>query len=326
MSTYILNFGDELLTKEMKSFCIFWRFSVTNQRYVTKIEQVPYLLVHYSQLSDSIPFTKPKIENNGKLIIDGTKSDGVKITMPTAKCKNSLKWEFRNEVHQLHFFEAADKTTPPKEWIDFSGSSQLINLDVAAKDNITTIIHKIKLGDAENRIAYAVFEKDDSKGSTSLGAVFPLYQIPILNDILSIAKIDADGEVVFPKITIERDIKGGDQTVTKKGVTANYVTEDHRSNMTCGYLLIAQGNFKNIPLNHNSLTELYNDSFFTKSDNFIAYFSSLAQGGKDLGNRTLASVHDDEKNAVTCASDNLPVELFFIDKLNVGMESLNTYI
>jgi len=325
MSTYTLKFGEETLTEELKSFCIFWRFSVSNQRFVTGVKE-PYLLIHYSQLSDSIPFTKPIINNNDKLIIDGTKSSGEKITMPSAKCMNSLKWEFRNEVHQLHYFEAANRTTPPDSWIDFSGSSQLINLDVAAKDNIATIIHKIKLGEADDRIAYAVFEKDNSIGANSLGAVFPLYQTPILNDILLIAKTGSNGDQVFPKIVIERDIKGGTQSVAKKGHKANYITDDHKSKSTSGYILIAQGNFKNIPLNHNSLQELYNDSFYKKSDNFVAYFSALAQGNKDSGNRTLASVHDDEINAVTDASNELPVELFFIDNLNEGMNELNTYI
>jgi len=324
MSNYTLNFGGEL-TKEMKSFCIFWRFSMSNQRYVTNV-QVPYLLVHYSQLSESEPFIKPKINTNQELIIDGAKSDGVKIIMPTAKCKNSLKWEFRNEVHQLHFFEAADRRKDPKEWIDFSKCTQLKDLDVQADDNISTIIHNIELEGKDNRIAYAVFEKENSKGASAFGAVLPLYQSPIIEDVLSIAKTKAEGEKVFPKINLTRGILGGETTVAKDTGTASYITEDHKSNETSGYILIAQGNFKNIPLNHNSLMELYNEAFFRQPDKFVAYFSSLAQGNKESGNRTLASVHDDEKNAVTEPSKALPVELFFIDKLNNDMAKLDPYI
>ncbi|MBF0231604.1 MAG: hypothetical protein HQK65_01015 [Desulfamplus sp.] len=326
MSTYAVTFGNQTLTNQMKSFCIFWPFSLTGTRYIINVQTPPYVLLHYSQRSDTIPFQKPVIDNNYQsLTIDGTRGDGVRINMPRAKCETSLKWEFRNEVHQFHFFEGADLLTVPNTWVSFAQSRQICNLNVQAPKNNTTIVHNIILGNAASRVAYGFFEKENSSGTDSIGVVLPLYQIPILNDLLSIAQTGAIAIETFPAINVTRQILGKGASVTPDGGTGNYITANHAA-PSSGYVLIAQGIFKNIHLNQNSLMNLYNPNFFNNSDEFIAYFSSVAQGIENAGNRTLASAQKDSVYAVTEASISLPVELFYVNNLNQGLPNLAPYI
>jgi len=327
MSNCNLTFGETELTTELKSFCLFWQFKINAHRQVVDVK-TPYLLTHFSKPSRSSPIKKPIIEGDYKpLKIDG--GNGEVIFMNKANCQHSLKWEYRNEMNQLHFFHAADTTEQPYSWMKFNESEQIVNIDVPAKGNCPTIIHNVKVGE-NDRVAYAVFEKEDISGTESLGIVFPLYRNPVLADILAISPMDGKTlKKYFPTISINRKLKGVVGQVTT-AVTecdnVNFLTNAHASTSE-GFILIAQGNFKNIPLNHDTFKTLYNRTFYSQPEDFVAYFSSLAQGNEDNGSRTLENIHNDEISTVTQGSNKLPIELFFINNLNYGMnDKLKPYI
>jgi len=309
--TYTFTFDGEDLSLTIKNFMLFWKFSIDSQRTVQA--ETPYFSVLYSRKSFSELIKRPDFQEEYKNItIKG--SDGIKFEINGAQLKDSIKWEYRNETHQLYLFEAADTSnTKPKDWFIFNDNKPNFNLDVPATNNKATILHEVEI--SKTRQVYTVIEKEDDKGSSAIAFVLPLHQTPLVADILEVANVDnTDGAVSLKPIKLKRKLlKAKQGCVTKEG-SSTLFPDNYNANLDAkGFSIIAQGKFKNIQLNFYDLMEWLNINIEDNCDSLMKHLSLSVQGDRC---RSLSSAQNDKDYSVVEGSTSLPVEMVFIDDIN----------
>jgi len=313
MAFYELKIDGEEKSLNIKSFFIISGFSINTQTKVQAHE--PYCAIHFSEKSDGKPFSKPLLTAGDTLEITG--NDEVKIQINDITPLDYLKWEFRNEVHHLYSTRIGRAGTSPESWIKFEGNKPMQGATGKAEQNIPTITHFIN-----KRGAYAVYERENDNGCTSLGFVLPIAPEPLLLDISKAARANfMPTAPAFPKLTVERKIEPGNlaSKCVSSNITSTFFEEAPGAVQNAeGYVIIAQGNFKTLPLNHKTLMDWLDFNNQMDHEKFLQHISELAQN-KFL--RTLETSQIDNVYSVSQESQSLPVELLFID--NVRRNSPN---
>jgi len=319
MAFYELKIDGEEKSVNIKSFFIISGFSINTQTRIQAHE--PYCAIHFSEKSDGKPFTKPLLTAGDTLEITG--NDNVKIQINDITPLDYLKWEFRNEVHHLYSTRIGRAGTAPDSWITFDGNQPKQGATGKAEQNIPTITHLIN-----DRGAYAVYERENDNGCTSLGFVLPIAPEPLLKNILESARAQfMTAAPEFPTLTVERKIEpsGLAAKCVSANITRNFLEAAPGANENAeGYVIIAQGNFKTLTLNHKTLMDWLEFNNQMDHEKFLQQISELAQ---NQFLRTLETSQIDKVYSVSQESQSLPVELLFIDRVRRGSPNrLEPYI
>lgn len=290
----------EDLTERLESFWLYIDFTIAANKKV-KIKD-GYCAIFASQQSGPPAFTIP---DGGARTFTITDEGGNVLKVDNADFIRCMEAEFSNEFGYLYLYKldnGVDKTT----WVDTSGWKAAQANPTTNGDKTKFWNHTLNFADLDTRYVYWLMDTRNATGTESLTAVMPLLPPSALSAVLS------HNKQVMPTLTINSAKPGGK---TAAPPAWPYFPQDVRRfpGDVTGYVMIAQGAFKAIPLPKLRSWHVTADN--TSPEELFERLAELVHSAPRL-KQTLDTAADTKDNSVIPPKASLPLEVLFLNDLN----------
>ena len=289
------------ISQLLESFWIFVKFNINEQGHITI--NGGHFAIYFSQSSDAPKIGKLEFKDRETYEI----SDGIQsFLLKKANLEKSLKYQFSNEIAQLHLFTFDTRQSSPQEWFNDASYKPPFRIPDKNNDRSAFIKQKLDFGDFTNRHVYSISTEQSSSGTEKLLITLPFLNTSILKQVLIKGALNVAGEA-FPSITCVDAMNG------QENKWDYFQTRDIPLNPqgVSGFVMVTQGAFKSMSFSLN----LDHWLDYTDTESLTKPLVELAHQATPMI-RSIENVDINNKNSVYASSPDGPVEILYLNNLD----------
>jgi hypothetical protein len=304
---------EQPLISSLESFWLYYDFEI-NPANMAVTTHNGYLGVYYSGDSDAINVVAPPYDLRCTLSFVKDKDENtMRLRLNHLALGESRYSEFSNEFSQLHVFKFfnTDDNSPPQpldktQWIDESSWKPRYTPPTKNRGTSQFIRRTFSLGGIEDRYLYWLMAKQDKEGFNSVAFATRLLEQSIFGQLLTVGNTKQN----IPILKLSRKLPNDDEPKDWKYFDPNVGCGNIR-----GYVMIAEGAFKAIPLTGKIEGWLPQGGQTFSTQELVERLSQIVFDSTPF-QRTLDTVDETEKGGFVVSDPPLPIELCFLTGLN----------